>query len=320
MIKESAVTTIRDRLGRLAVGLLAAALASGCAPDTPAPIDTAHEVPFRFERNQILLEVELNGHGPYTVLLDTAGDPSAVDLATAREASLPLDTTAVGEASGVGGERVPIYLSGITGLAIGGRAFGDTDALAIDLSAISERLGEPLHGLLGHGFLEGRIVQIDYPARRVRFYDSSDAARQASRDRGEEVLVLPLEFRPGDIAPWFDVHVGSEPVRVTLDTGSSLGLELYAPATARLGLETLRDSAETGSVLGARGSAEIATTTLDSVRLGTHTVLEAPVAFSDRADEGEREGNLGNRLLNHFVLTLDYVADTLRFSLPGEGP
>jgi predicted aspartyl protease len=282
----------------------------------PAATESALEIPFRFEHHQVLIEVELNGEGPFTMLIDTAGDPSAVDLATAREVGLPVDTTRVGEASGVGGQRVSIYPASLTRLVLGGRDFGDEEALALDLSSLSERLGEPLHGILGYGFLKDRITQIDYAAGTVRFFDTTAEARSFSQARGAEALVLPLELRPGDIAPWFDVHLNGGAVRVTLDTGSSLGLELYPVAAERLGLQELREQAEVGSVVGARGASAIATTTADSLRVGSHTIRDPELVFSDRDDQGPREGNLGNRILRHFVLTLDYVADTLRFAVP----
>jgi predicted aspartyl protease len=284
----------------------------------PPATDAALEIPFRFEHNQVLVEVEVSGQGPFTMLLDTAGDPSAIDLATARGIGLAVDTTRVGEASGVGGQRVPIYPTSLTGLALGGRGFGDEEALALDLSSLSDRLGEPLHGILGYGFLRDRITQIDYVAGTVRFFDTPEEARSVSQVRGREVLVLPLELRPGDIAPWFDVHLNGGTVRVTLDTGSSLGLELYPAAAERLGLQELREQAEAGSVVGARGAAAIATTTIDSLRIGSHTIRDPELVFSDRNDQGPREGNLGNRILRHFVLTLDYVADTLRFAVPAD--
>ena len=59
--------------------LISASRATGQAP---APVA---EVPFGFSHNQIVLEAKINGRGPFNLLLDTDTDPSAIDLATARE-------------------------------------------------------------------------------------------------------------------------------------------------------------------------------------------------------------------------------------------
>lgn len=95
--------------------------------------------------------------------------------------------------------------------------------------------GEPLHGVRGRGFRDGRIVQIDYPKRRVRFFATSREAEEVARRIGRDELVVPLPMLPDDVAPILDVEVNGQPVHVTLDTGSSLGLELFGPALRRLG-------------------------------------------------------------------------------------
>ena len=42
------------------------------------------EVPFELVANQIIVQVKIGGRGPYSMLLDTDTDPSAIELATAR--------------------------------------------------------------------------------------------------------------------------------------------------------------------------------------------------------------------------------------------
>jgi hypothetical protein len=48
------------------------------------------EIPFDFVRNEIILQVKVDGKGPFNMMLDTGTDPSAVDLATAKELGLEL--------------------------------------------------------------------------------------------------------------------------------------------------------------------------------------------------------------------------------------
>lgn len=40
----------------------------------------AVEIPFDFYRNEIILQVKVNGKGPFNMMLDTGTDPSAVIL------------------------------------------------------------------------------------------------------------------------------------------------------------------------------------------------------------------------------------------------
>src|SRR4029434_7923241 len=48
------------------------------------------EIPFEFYRNEILLQVKVNGKEPFNMMLDTGTDPSAIDLTTAKELGVEL--------------------------------------------------------------------------------------------------------------------------------------------------------------------------------------------------------------------------------------
>lgn len=270
----------------------------GPNPEEPAPNEVV--VPFEFTRNQIVMQVMLEGQGPFNMLLDTAVDPSAVDLATADQVGLPVDRDASGEASGTGSDRRTIYAAEITGLQIAGRRFEPLPAVAVDMAALEERLGVPLHGVLGYSFLSTRAVKIDYPARQVHIYDGA-APESTSPDRFE----IPMTFEGHDVV--IDpLHVNDLPLRVSLDTGSSLTLEVYGPAVERLGLGHLREDAEAGSVMGARGEATILTSPVGSIRVGNLESPDPEIIFPER--DGRTDGNLGNGFLQSFVLTVDYVS------------
>src|SRR6185436_5031647 len=137
------------------------------------------EIPFDFDRNEIILQVKINGKGPFNMMLDTSTDPSTIELNTARELGLKLIPLG---SPPVGGGTAPrmvygVYLPSIeVGGEVGGLAANNVEAVAIDMSKISERLGKLLHGVIGHSVLNGRIVQIDYPHRVVRFYSKSPFA------------------------------------------------------------------------------------------------------------------------------------------------
>src|SRR5262245_44678517 len=62
------------------------------------------EVPFDFVSNEIIVQVKVNGKGPFNMMLDTGTDPSAIDLTTARELGLKLN--AVGKQGTGGGTGV----------------------------------------------------------------------------------------------------------------------------------------------------------------------------------------------------------------------
>lgn len=268
------------------------------------PIDLSNGVP--------LLEVEIAGQGPFTMLLDTGVTPSAMDITTAQRIGLEVSKEAAGEASGSGDlESVPVYRSEIRGLRIGGKDFGKVTSLAIDLRGIGKSLGKELHGILGDSFLQGRIIEIDYPRRRLRIYDELPAAPKGLYWETE------LKLREGDIMPIIELYVDGEPVNATLDTGSSNSLTLFPPGYRKLGLEDAAREGIKSTVTGARGSSSISIGRVESIELGPFTCTETTVFFAERgASDKTRDGNFGGRLLNEFILLLDYKGKLIRVSRP----
>lgn len=148
------------------------------------------EVPFDFYRNEIIIQVKVNGKGPFNMMLDTGTDPSAIDIATARELGLKLDP--VGRKASGGGTEVNLaYGTKLALVELGGITAKNLEAVAIDLTKISDRFGKPVHGVLGHSLLNHRIVQIDYPNRVVRFYSQPVFSKTGNTSKR---TVLPFRY------------------------------------------------------------------------------------------------------------------------------
>src|SRR5438552_9768916 len=111
--------------------LLSSAAEFGYAQSRSAPI----EVPFELVANQIIVQVKIGGKGPYSMLLDTDTDPSAIDLATARELGLKLDARSF-PASGGGTQTNLVQLTRLPNVELGGVIARDVAAGAIDLKKL----------------------------------------------------------------------------------------------------------------------------------------------------------------------------------------
>src|SRR6266850_628055 len=102
-------------LYRLGFVLLLSGAAQVAFPQTRSvPI----EVPFEFVHNQILVQVKIAGKGPYTMLLDTDTDPSAIDRATAKELGLGLESKLY-PAAGGGRDNQTIQLTRLPSVELG---------------------------------------------------------------------------------------------------------------------------------------------------------------------------------------------------------
>jgi predicted aspartyl protease len=275
------------------------------------PFELVHDVP--------IVRATMNGAGPYNFILDTGADPSAVDLATARLARIFLDESRSGEAQGAGANRVPIFAARIDVLALGEYRADSIDAVAVDLSAIAGRLGIPLHGVLGHSLLAGRVVRIDYPHGTITFLPPSYRVSRTKPVPSGSRVTVPLEFPPHESIPLVSTfHVNGRTLPVTLDTGSGLTLEL-APADAiALGVRGSQLPADTGAALGARGAVTLRPAEADDLGIGSMHLQNVTVQISPRLQDAPyRHGNLGNGFLKHFVLTLDYSHGELTLESPG---
>ena len=122
-------------------------------------------VPFDYDHDEIILTVKINGLGPYNMMLDLNTDPSVIDVKTARELNLKLKQ--------YGDRKAGMYTTRLPEVAVGEAVAKNLEAVALDLSRFSEKLGRPLHGFLGHSFTKNRVVRIDYPAKVVHFSDGA---------------------------------------------------------------------------------------------------------------------------------------------------
>jgi predicted aspartyl protease len=261
------------------------------------------EVPFDFYKNEILLQVKINGKGPFNMLLDTGTDPSGIDLTTARNIGLKLHP--LGKPASGGGTDVNLtYYTELPLVEVSGFTVKDVETLAIDLSKISERLGKPLHGVLGHSVLNGRIVQIDYPNRVVRFYSQPLFSKRANTPNRSM-----LSFRYADNVLLDDVFVNGKKVVGNLDTGSSGTFNLTPAAVGLLGLEEEFNQAPVSTDVGYNGASQNRQGKVNNVTVGGISVDAPAVIFFGKGTGRDKKPwgiNIGNGFLKDFVLTIDY--------------
>ena len=273
-------------------------------------------VPFDFYQNEIILQVKVNGKGPFNLMLDTGTDPSAIDLATAREIGLKLDPIAR-QGTGGGTSINLTYETKLPLLEIGGLTAKNIEALAIDLSRISQRLGKPIHGVLGHSLLNDRIVQIDYPQRVVRFYSKSSFAQAVKQANTPNRTVLP--FRYADDVLIDEVSVNGKKIVANLDTGSDGTFQLTPTAVSDLRLEDEVSKAKVSTSVGFNGVSENREGQIGSVTIGGISIAAPTVIFFAKGAGRDKRAwgiNIGNAFLKDFVLTIDYRRKLITLERP----
>lgn len=279
----------------LAMVLLLVASACASAP---------REIPFHYVNNAILIDTYISGEGPYTFLLDTGVTPSGVDTALAPELGIALDEDRSSAAEGVGSDNVTAYEARLRDVMIAGVDYADLEAAAIPLAGISRRLGQPLHGILGESFWQGKIVTIDYQRETVTIGAPAPPP-------GPDVYTFPMVTAPDDILPLMQVNVGGRTLIASMDTGSNGGLEVFASAVAGTELEGVAAGWEVTVSEGARGRRETRRGAWPSLTVGPFLLDNVRGAVAARDPDASRQANAGNALFENFVVTFDYVNRTV---------
>jgi len=274
------------------------------------------DVPFAFIHNEIVIQVKVNGQGPFSMLLDTGTDPSAVDLSAARDMGLPLSGRGYA-ATGGGTEVNRIYGTKLASVEIGALVATNVAAGAMDLSRLTDHIGIPIHGVLGHSLLDGRIVQIGYPRRVVRFYSQSPIGRDESPASSSKYVRMPFRYQDNVLID--DVYVNGRRMTANFDTGSNGAFKFTPKAAADLGLEDELRNAPVRTSHGYNGVVKNSEVQIQSIAIGSIRLTSPTVLFAGRGagyDKRNWSINIGNEFLKDYIVTLDYQKKTILLEQP----
>ena len=264
------------------------------------------EVPFEFVANQIIVQVRIAGKGPYSMLFDTDTDPSAIDLGVAREIGLQLDARSF-PASGGGTEANLVRLTRLPTVELGAVMAKDVAAGAIDLKKLSAKLGRPAQGVLGYSFLKDRIVQIDYPASKIRFYNDNPYPGIQNSANTVNKIAMPFRYDGGVVID--SVFINGQKVKATLDTGSGETFALTPEGAAIVGLDDEAQDGPAEKSVGYNGEFESKSGVLKSVRIGRLSLESAPAVFwppKSGHDKKNYQVNIGNGFFKDYLMTFDF--------------
>ncbi|MGI8542006.1 MAG: retroviral-like aspartic protease family protein [Aridibacter sp.] len=275
------------------------------------------EASFDFHKNLIFLKVKINGKGPFNVMLDTGTNPSAIDSATARELGLKLKATGE-KAAGGGTSANAVYDVEPVSVAVGKLKAKNIEISAVDLSAIGKAIGKPLHGILGHSFLNNRVVQIDYPKRLVRFYSKPAGRTPSKHSSAANQTTLPFRYANESILIE-DVQVNGKKVTTLFDTGLNGVFAVMPSALSALDLEEEFNVAKPAKSVGFSGASTSRIGTVKTVKIGILSVDSAAVVFWERNtghDTTSYGFTIGNGFLKGFIVTVDYRNSVITLEKP----
>ena len=237
-----------------------------------------------------LVELTINGKGPYPFILDTGASDTVVDEGLAKDLTLAERTGSM-FSNGPHGQMVRIEE-----LRIGEASLSGVTAEAMPLSAMFA-VGNPPRGVLSAASFPGYLLSLDYPGKRITIRKGELSAPDSRRIFG---------YTADQILPNVPVTVAGTVVRAHIDSGSPASLTLPTKYLKELAFKAppidtgkkMRTHAGTFPVWSGQVDGEI--------KLGEYKLDVADVRFSDvNPIPGEPTGNIGYQLLRDFVVTMD---------------
>jgi len=129
------------------------------------------EVPIRLAapaKPLILVDVYLNGGGPFQFAIDTGTSTTAITPQLARQ--LKVEASPVGPGT-TGGAPVDFSAGSLQSFQLGGAKIDNMAVIVADFfEMLSAAVGAKLDGIVGYNFLRNYKVVIDYPGERLTLF------------------------------------------------------------------------------------------------------------------------------------------------------
>jgi aspartyl protease len=271
---------------------LATLLIFVCASAAPAQDTTAAVMPLQMRGLMPVVEVTLNGQGPFFFMIDTgAGMQADVDVSVAQRLNLRANGRVLsGDPSGVNDREVATAT--IDSIKIGsnrGVEFRDVTAV-VRPHRITKDYPD-VDGILGFALFTDYLLTLDYPAMQVRL--SRGVLSPANRN---DILSFEIENR----IPVIELAIGKMRVRAHVDSGNFVA-GFILPEEIVEQLQLLSSPVTVGSARSVSNRIDLKQVQLrDTIRVGSFDFPQPLVQFPALSDT-----NLGFKVLREFTVTFD---------------
>jgi aspartyl protease len=274
----------RVRLPIFLIFLLLLFASSAAAQD--ANVET---VPLQMRGLMPVVEVKLNGQGPFFFMIDTgAGMQADVDTSVAERLKLPLSGKAInGDPSGQNDREVATTT--IESLTIGKANFRNLTAV-VRPQRITKDYPD-VDGILGFALFTDYLLTLDYPAMRLRLARGALPAAN-----GTDILTFEIENQ----IPIVELAIGRIHVPAHIDSGNFVaGFILPEEVVEQLQLQS--EAITVGGARSVTNRIQLKQVQLrDTIRFGAFEYPQPTIAFPALSDT-----NIGFNVLRDFVLTFD---------------
>jgi hypothetical protein len=180
-----------------------------------------------------------------------------------------------------------------------------------DVFNLSSYLGIKIHGILGYYFYNSFVVKINYASEQITFYKHGFAIRH----KGTALPMKIINAKPYVQAVVDMGNMNNTTINLLVDNGSSHPLMLESLNNKPIPLPKVTIPANLG--VGINGEIKGAMGRVDSLKIKDLKFGQMLAGFPEFSEERnfndgiQRNGTLGAEILKHFLVTFDYINESL---------
>ena len=254
----------------------------GQAPKVTALEATIVRAPMVGTKTLPLVNVSLNGKGPYKLLVDTAANVTILQMRVANELQLPV--LRPGDAS---------KLVALHSMRIGGAYFGD-------MVVGAKEWDEEIDGIIGFNVFANCLLTMDYPKQQLILRHG-----ELPPANGKDVFTYGLDKR----SPTLEIVVGTERLNIIVDTGARQALIVTNAIASKFKFEKALTPGAILSTFHTAASQSMEGRLAQELEIGIHKIARTRVHVWDDVPV------MGSDLFKDFVLTFDQKNRTLKIGV-----
>ena len=289
----------------------------------PADRQGRVEVPFTYENNFIVIDVIFNQIFPLRFILDTGAEHT---ILTNRAITDMLAIDYQRRFTILGADlKTELYAYLVRGidLKVNDLRFLNRSLLVLeeDYFRFDQFAGINIHGIIGADILRRFVVEINYRKETVTFIDPSRFKPDLRHYQEVEV-----DFQRGKPYLFTSTTLANQQqvdTKLLMDTGASLSLLLYTNTDSLLHLPERIIPSPLG--LGLGGTLDGYLGRVPSFQLNEPfefkdlvTNFQQILLVADTSYLNDRNGIIGNRLLDRFIVVIDYIRENVYFQQIGD--
>lgn len=260
--------------------------------------------PFEYDASEILVNVTINGRGPFTMKLDTGASVSLITPEVAQAAGI--GTVAHSRTCGAYGGTVSLGSGVIGRLQMAGVSLYDQPCLIGDLN-------NALHcdGILAGALFDNYAVQIDFAKSVIKFY-ANNTYQPAAHD-----TCIPIDLEDNHV-PVCEGEVDGIAARLEIDTGFDGSLALLPDFVRNNGLAQKCRQIKTVTAYSLEGVRDVGVYAMNRLMVGDtasgRSLDNIRALFDDFAGSSvnyDCDGLIGAQMLSHWTATFDYAHSRL---------